>query len=443
MQQEIILLPALNDPNLKLTLEGLLDNCQLFRGCTAFWTIDIDFFSSKKLAEALKKDNSFLCADMQLPTSITNIQKYYEYGATEIYLHQYKLKDGYLLHSKILVFDSKNGTDAEIWIGSHNLTTFAITGLNLEASVSIKCKKTDKIYIDTCAYLEEIKNDFCLKFDPQLVNIYLKLQNEEDKNVGDITQTIEIVGEDMNNLQNEQIIQLLSGSSREFSKYRMIGTEIYLHAYDIKTKLQHLYKCKIEQAGKLGKDNKLELNFVEKRRFAKIQTGNGMPYPLLYPQIQITNEILDKSQYFVNISIAYKVHNYLVCYKPSDGELSFWQASTTNPYYTRQNTRSNYKILKATFDETIEKKFVDLPEIWHKLGESNNSQYQRHLQEYKEYNTNKNKEKQATDMYLSFDYKYWYGNEKLKLNQSEDKNPLPSLKPRIIIIIDDKSNNNQ
>lgn len=148
---EISLVPGLGDPNIKLRLEELFTNCQYIKGCVAFWTIDIDFFSFKAFARALTKPNSFFCSDIQSPTNIDNILEYSKYGVNEIYLHRFRQPpldytlNTNLLHSKILLFQL-NDIDAEIWVGSHNFTKYALEGLNLEASITIKCKKSDKIY---------------------------------------------------------------------------------------------------------------------------------------------------------------------------------------------------------------------------------------------------------------------------------------------------------
>ena len=467
MNPKITLIPGLSAPGLKLKLQGLLDKCICFRGCTAFWTIPIDFFPARELAVALKRKGSFFCADIQSPTNISNIKEYHKFGTTNIYLHHYKLavkdkKTAHLLHSKILVFDMSE-TTAEIWIGSHNMTGRAVKGLNLEASVAIKCKKTDEIYIDTYEYLKKLKKNFCIKFNPKHVDIYLKLQQDKDKNAGDIAETLELVGEDMDNLEDEKIIQLLSGNTVEFSKYKKIGTIIYLHAYDINTKKEYFYECMIEQAGNLGQNNKLELNFVQERRFANIQTGTNMPYPLLYPQTKINDEILNDCKYFVNISIARKAAIFEVCKKPSKADLSFWQKPDTNknPYSIRQddfghtdtldideNNNCNFDILEATFDDNVKTIQIHLKEEWEKLDLD--EKYKNHLRRFKGYfggNKYQNafvtdiEYKEALDYSFWYDYKNWYENEaeKRKIDlikeDRQDIKSAPSLKERIIVVI--------
>jgi len=368
---EINLIPALNAPNLKIKLEGLLINCKSFIGCTAFWSINIDFFSFKAFGRALLKPNSFFCADIQLPTNIDKILEYYKYGATEIYLHQYRQapneysQNTNLLHSKILVFELSD-TEVEIWIGSHNLTNYAISGLNLEASLSIKCTKSDKIYQDICTYLKYVRDNFCFKFDPNNVDIYKQLQTRDatkDTEGIELKNVVTLIGKNMQDLQKEQIIQLLSLNHREFAKFKELYSEIYLHTYDIALDKEYLYKCSIEQAGRVGKD-KLEIDFINPIRFAYIGTGT---LALLKEETKLTKEIIDISCYFVKISIAYQIPNFEIYLKPSDDSFSFWQSEKINPYTHRLRTsenKNNYTIQKATFDRVISKKKVDINTEW-------------------------------------------------------------------------------
>ncbi len=384
---QIELIPALKNPNIKSKLENLFLTCKNFMGCTAFWSIGIDFFQNKALAFALKKPNSFLCADIQFPTNLDKILEYSKYGVTEIYLHKYrqapnknnKNKNTNLLHSKILVF-VLNDTDAEIWVGSHNLTGYAILGVNLEASITIKCKITDTIYQDVYNYLQYVKNEYCFKFDPKMIDIYKKLQ-EDAKKTTEIIDTaikniITLVGYNMDKLAKEKIIQLLSiyEESDKFGKYKIIGSTVYLHTYDIGLKKEYLYECTIAQSGKFGKD-KLELEFIEPRRFAYIGTSK---LPFLRPEAKISEEMLLFVQYFVTLSITKSnIDNFEIYQKPTEEDLSFWKTATNNPYKYKLTNDTilfgeqddlNYKIQEATFDKSVTKIKIDLTKYWEKYG---------------------------------------------------------------------------
>lgn len=306
----------------------LLETCQSIMGCTGFWTLSInDAFLRKNnigtspLLNALKRPQSFFCTDITYPTDIDIIAQYVEAGGAEVYIHKFRenpetyTKNTGLLHSKILLFNI-NEDDAEIWIGSHNFTNAALGGGNLEASVSIQCKKTDDIYVSIYKYLENIKNYFCIKFDIGKVDIYKKLQTRDaQKDLEDIglENVVILFGESMDNLKDEGIIQFLSIEG-SYKKFNEIDKKIYIYAYDSNTNTFFLYECAIEQAGKLDANRKkLRLEFKENRRFAYIGLFD---IAKLNKSTKITDAILDTSIYFVNIKIEKIINYFKICEKP-------------------------------------------------------------------------------------------------------------------------------
>ncbi len=381
------LIPALGNPDLKLKLEKLLLECIEFRGCTAFWTIPTYYFYNVKeksdshaLIKAIQKPNSFFCADIHLPTNIDNIFGYTKLGVTEIYLHKYRQGKDHtlntnLLHSKVLLFDLDN-ENAEIWIGSHNFTDYAISGKNLEASVAIQCEKTDDIYKDTNAYLEKIKKDFCLIFDPTKVEFYKQLQyikaTQITENIA-LKDVVTLVGYKMHNLDKEQIIQLLSLSDKDYSKYKVIGDEIHLHAYDIETKKEHLYKCKIEQSGKFDDEiDKLKLDFTNPRRFA--YTGITT-LALLKEEKKIEKADTEVASYFVNLQIIEEMMNFEVYLKPANNEFSYWKSVNINQYNSSLGVADTFDVQEISFDLDKNGKRVSLQGDWLNVGTKLNRFY--------------------------------------------------------------------
>ncbi len=335
MNVKIELIPNLSltpkDRSVKNRLEKLLIDCKSFMGCTAFWSIPIDFFAGNAMANAIKKNNSFFCADIQKPTNIDNIAEYVKAGATEVYLHKYRehpddyTKNTNLLHSKILLFNFEN-EPSEIWLGSHNMTGRAINGNNLEASISIKCSQDDNIYKTIKKYLEDIRKDFCIKFKLDEIEGYKKAQMRDAWKELDglnLYYTITLFGKEMGNLEEEVIIQLLSLEDVEFSKFKIIESKVYLHAYDIYSKESFLYECSVEQAGKLDESiDKLKLDFKEERRFSCVGI---LGMSRLGGKMKVTDGILEVCHYFVNIKIIRKIYNFKIFEKPSDNTFSFWQ----------------------------------------------------------------------------------------------------------------------
>ena len=354
---EINLIPATKNRNIKLLIEGLLINCLSFQSSVAFWTVGVKFFSLRALTHALRKEDSFICVDVQSPTNIDNLHEFYKQGVREIYLHQYRQPPAEytlntnLLHSKVYLFLMGN-RDAVIIIGSHNLTYYAIEGQNLEASTIINCTTSDKIYKDTLEYLQYVKDQYCMKFNVEKIEIYKKLQSRNAERTDedfDLKKVVTLIGEDMESLQQEQIILLLSLNQSEHSKFRTTGDELYLHTFDLKTKTSNLYKCKVVQTGELDKDvDKLEIDFTQPRRFAFIGTKK---LSLLYGQTKITKPILEVSKYFVNLSISYKIENFQVFEKPSGDKFSYWQFVSDSPYH-RKESSDKKKSLKIQIADT-------------------------------------------------------------------------------------------
>jgi hypothetical protein len=385
---QIELIPGFSNPNIKTRLEKLFTECVTFKGTTAFWTIDVNFFEHQSFVNAIQKPASFFCTDIQLPTNIKNLLEFHDKGAKEIYLHHYRqhpsqyTQNTNLLHSKVLLFEMEDGK-VEIWIGSHNFTGFAIKGLNLEASASIKCNKDDSIFSQVNDYLEYVRHDFCTKFDPAKVDIYEQLQSRDAIKVDNdisLTKVITIVGEDMGRLVEEEIIQLLSLNHKEYTKFKTVDDEIYLHTLDLQTKKEHVYKCKVEQTSNLNESvNKLSVNFTEPRRLAFI--GTKLP-PYLRKSAKVGQIELSKAKFFVAISIQYEIEKFEVYKKPKGDDFSYWKTTSKNPYARRlgiqsfnHNESKDFKIQEASFDRKVSKTKVDLKSDWLKDGDKLNGFY--------------------------------------------------------------------
>lgn len=145
-------------------LDHLVRSSKRLRMAVAFWTISPDRISDK-LPELLGKDGSFACVDFHRPTNIDHICDLANFGS-DIFFHARKIQEkspdgGFtlpanLLHSKILLFDL-NDNEAELWVGSHNWTGWALDGANIETSIRIKINSKAKLYTDTVSLLNSIK----------------------------------------------------------------------------------------------------------------------------------------------------------------------------------------------------------------------------------------------------------------------------------------------
>ncbi|OGX85083.1 hypothetical protein BEN47_15305 [Hymenobacter lapidarius] len=84
-----------------------------------------------------------------------------------------------MLHTKLLVFDLPGG-QAELWVGSHNFTVFALGGGNREASLVLTLNRRAGLYRQAKAYLLALRQQ-CHRYDPNLYDQYLELQGEDDQ----------------------------------------------------------------------------------------------------------------------------------------------------------------------------------------------------------------------------------------------------------------------
>jgi HKD family nuclease len=85
----------------------------------------------------------------------------------------------HLLHPKQLLFDYKD-EPAELWVGSHNWTARALTGVNIEASLRVRLSSDSKLYADAAAFLDAIRAN-CVPFDVTAVNYYKWLQQSDQE----------------------------------------------------------------------------------------------------------------------------------------------------------------------------------------------------------------------------------------------------------------------
>jgi hypothetical protein len=61
------------------------------------------------------------------------------------------------------LFDYPEEPD-ELWVGSHNWTARALTGVNIEASLRVRLTSDSKLYADAANFLTEIRAH-CVPFD--------------------------------------------------------------------------------------------------------------------------------------------------------------------------------------------------------------------------------------------------------------------------------------
>lgn len=304
---KIKLLPSNFWGGLKKQLIKSLTNSTRVRGCVAYWTIFPDFFP--ELSQALQKNGSYYIVDLRLPTNVDALAGFVEEGA-EIYLfHPYlktQVQEGStgLLHAKMLLLDNPKN-DAELFIGSHNMTKRALNAVNIETSLKIETTTTSNIYYESDIFLETLKTGpNVIKFDLAKIAYYKRLQGidelEEDE---EEVYVIRIIGERILELPDERMFQILSSNRSDIEKTRTaFRTEkIIVQAFDIETEKEYLFWGQIPQSGILDKDNakSIEITFGQRRIAKRVDEA----IPILENFDRIDKDILEQFGFFANVEI--------------------------------------------------------------------------------------------------------------------------------------------
>ena len=117
----------------------------------------------------LKKEGSFVVVSYNKPTDYYALAEIHKKAPDSVFVHYgaaspYEINFGNpLMHSKVVY--AEKGNDAQLWVGSHNLTGNAMLGLNYEAALLIKGDKHEQYFLDALTHLEACKQDSIL-YDP-------------------------------------------------------------------------------------------------------------------------------------------------------------------------------------------------------------------------------------------------------------------------------------
>jgi hypothetical protein len=240
-------------------LQDVIDQSIRLRMAVAFWTIDPDAVSSR-LADLLSKEGSFACVDLHLPTNVDRICDLAQRGAL-MYFHgmkvgyDYKKPDGVtqglstnLLHSKVLLLDLPDG-QAEVWVGSHNWTEYALGGFNIEASLRIKTDTDSALYMDIATHLEQIRRQ-CDIVDHSLREVYRAVQIVEEKVKAITLQTNSTMP-----LSKDSVVHIFGTDEQDYTAVSSVGKNIYVTVFDVDTKRETLYEANILKTGYLPLGN--------------------------------------------------------------------------------------------------------------------------------------------------------------------------------------------
>jgi hypothetical protein len=185
LSEQIELLPLEPQRSIRDRIKALVDSSITIRGAVAFWALSSVSYG-RDFARKIGGEG-FLCVDIQRPTNIDALVDLRECEAN-VLLHLWRASGSTelpgtlglpknLMHSKIMLFDHPGGR-ATAWVGSHNGTNRAISGLNIETSLLVHISQKSVLYKQLRAHLTGIR-DRCEMLDTTLVDYYRWLQGEQ------------------------------------------------------------------------------------------------------------------------------------------------------------------------------------------------------------------------------------------------------------------------
>lgn len=308
-----------HDPHLRSIKQQLLDTihrAEALYASICFWSIDPGFLSAD-LVKLLKADGSFCIADIHSPTNVDKINLFYQQGATHFFLFFKELRpkdrpdafiERHLMHTKMLLFDLPDGK-AELWVGSHNFTKQALTGINREASLVIPCHQNDALYSKTLAYLHSILEDEdCHPFDPNQLDTYKKLQGlpEEEIETGVVLLPIAWNSAEWGTPATlaQQLILLVGHRLDERRQFSSIGedTLLTIRTHDLATGRIQYFSATLFGANDIDPNDSGSYSITLSERHLAVRQDSQLPFVAPRKE-EHTQETLRQFRYWVSLRV--------------------------------------------------------------------------------------------------------------------------------------------
>ena len=299
---DIALLPAWSPSSVKAALTAALSRSTRLQAGIGSWTSDSALLGHV-LVRAIQHESGFVCVDLHPPTEVDalatmatqggRVHVYYEDIPT--YTDQGRKEPPCLLHAKMLLFWSKDGT-AELWVGSHNWTKRAILGLNVEASLVVRLKDSSPLFAAAADYLSRMKG-IAEPFDVSKVDFYKALQR---KMASGLTPVMKLEAEDGASVGDTTIT--VFGTDR--SELRRLGTvrrEVHVALLDPRSDAQFLYPATILHSGLLSASDASAggISFSPRRCAYR----KGRQFAALQHSGPIDQAVLNTAEYFVTVRL--------------------------------------------------------------------------------------------------------------------------------------------
>ena len=258
---DIEFVPVFDDREVVGRLQPAIKGANRLRAAVAYWCVGISELGAS-LVDRLSGDG-FLCVDIHLPTDIDRLCQMKLAGAN-VYLYllnpnpqpgELKSKvPPHLLHPKQLLFDYAD-EPAELWVGSHNWTARALTGVNIEASLRVRLTSESKLYSDAADFLNAIRAN-CVPFDVSAVNYYKWLQQSDQE---EEIWVVELRG-NRSVLDVERKLTIFGKSDQDYRSLKIVDKNIVISLLDEPSGQEILYEAAIGDTGRSPRQRGVTLN---------------------------------------------------------------------------------------------------------------------------------------------------------------------------------------
>ncbi len=297
-------------------IEDLAAESEAIYGTTAFWTIHPDYFYSPSFLNVLSQETSFFIVDISEPTIVENLVAYAEQDAN-LYIYLRRAKDklykyNHLLHSKIMLFQHRHDNEYTLLIGSANMTTRAIKGINQEAGVQISLSENDVLLHEVKDYLQRIKRN-SIKIDPSKLALYKFIQDQ--KNLDNFYENCPLLylaakNEEYQRMIPGNIIQMmgLNDEIHEFyDQFESLNNRIALLVENIETNDSMVCVCSLKSIGEVNINNPetYQKDYEERLIFyIGLTEFNGACTPaLVLPSMKISKQMFYVSDFHTELII--------------------------------------------------------------------------------------------------------------------------------------------
>lgn len=312
MASSLLLPSSYSDRSVLQRLNESLARARAVRASVAFWTLPPNYLH-ENFGRLMQQADSFCCVDVHWPTNPQLLAQHYAAGARGFYLYCKEIHQSgqlqtrhNLLHTKMLVLDMPGG-EAEIWVGSHNFTQYALNGINLEAAVVLTCRKNSGLYRQVRAYVEAIRDKGgCLPFDPARVAEYQALQRGGlgAAGEGEEVEVLPLVGNDILSLRGKTLL-LLGDDARELARFgraEAARSKLLIRAGDLQTHQECLFEATIQSSGRIDKLNEVSYGIDFTPRPYALRRRRYIPYTA-YRSKAFGGAALTEFAYWANLQL--------------------------------------------------------------------------------------------------------------------------------------------